>query len=462
MQEFVDRIGIPNFIQVVIELWSGVFLLLMIFSLAIKLKLAKDKPRQFVDVPYTKEIAIFYCAILLYNLCNAAGIAADGNPSVFYVRLARVSDFLYYVLGAFQTLFFLQLIKRHIALKNGNRRLEKAALVMQLLHVPLLMLLAVTPFTGLLYYFNTQNIYCRGRLFFLWNGITIASFVFIFAVYLAEHKRTEVFLRQIICTAALIPACGILLNTVSHSWISFNNISVSVAAFIIFMFYEQHRTAASIAQLQELERTKTELAENKLALEQRKNTVLMAQIQPHFINSYLISLRAKSCNNPELYDSVTNFTRYMRAHFDSLSGVRMISFEKEMESVEAYLALESENFGDRLSVEYNIDCDSFLIPAFSVQPLVENAVRHGIATFDQGGTVRICVRKQDDIICIEITDSGVGSSNITQQQAARKQIGYDHVRARLRSVLEGELRIVSDEHGTAATVILPNGIQEVE
>ena len=462
MQEFVERIGIPNFIQIVIELWSEVFLLLMIFSFGINLKLSKDKPQKFMDVPYTKEITVFYCAILLYNLCNAVGIAADGNPSPLCVRAAQISDFLYYALGAFQTLFFLQLIKQHIALKNGNRRLARTAFGMQLLHVPLLMLLVTTPYSGLLYYFNNENLYCRGRLFFLWNGITIVSFAFILAVYVAEHERTDQFLRQIICTAAGIPVCGILLNTVSHSWLSFNNISVSVTAFIIFMFYEQYRTAASVQRSQELVQAKTALAENQLALEQSKNAVLLTQIQPHFINSYLISLRAKCRDNFELYDSVSNFTRYLRAHFDSLSGDRMITFEKEMESVEAYLELESENFGDRLSVEYDIAFDSFLIPAFSVQPLVENAVRHGAATYEGGGTVRLAVRETPDALSIEITDTGIGSCNITKQQTARKQIGYDHVRARLRSASAGDLTVTTDEHGTTAAVILPHERQEVD
>ncbi len=60
----------------------------------------------------------------------------------------------------------------------------------------------------------------------------------------------------------------------------------------------------------------------------------------------------------------------------------MISFEKEMENAEAYLALEAQNFGDRLNVIYNIECDEFFLPPLSVQPLVENAVRHGIGTYD--------------------------------------------------------------------------------
>ena len=108
---------------------------------------------------------------------------------------------------------------------------------MQLMHVPALLLLVVTQFNGALYYFDECNEYCRGPLFFCWQGITIASFLFIFVVYLIERKKTDRFLRQIICTACIVPTLGFILN-LSYSGISFNNIAVSVAAFIIF---RQHR-----------------------------------------------------------------------------------------------------------------------------------------------------------------------------------------------------------------------------
>lgn len=227
------------------------------------------------------------------------------------------------------------------------------------------------------------------------------------------------------------------------------------------MFYEKNRTYAAVQRYRELERAKTELAEKMLALEQSKNVILLAQIQPHFINNYLISLRSRCRDDADLYDYVTNFSRYMRSHFSALGDSKMISFEREMESVEAYLALESENFGDRLNVEYDIEYDSFLVPSFSVQPLVENAVRHGIATFDGGGTVCIRVHRQDSGTVIDIIDVGIGKSNITKRQSERKRIGYDNVRARLMSASAGHFDIISDEHGTDARIILAEKKTEI-
>ena len=123
-------------------------------------------------------------------------------------------------------------------------------------------------------------------------------------------------------------------------------------------------------------------------------------------------------------------------------------------NIEAYLALEQENFGERLRVEYDIDCDDFLIPVLSVQPLVENAVRHGVATYEKGGTVYINAHRSDGKIIIEVIDEGFGRNNIIKQQEKRKGIGIENVRARLHSLSNGELEIISGEHGTTARITI--------
>ena len=121
-----------------------------------------------------------------------------------------------------------------------------------------------------------------------------------------------------------------------------------------------------------------------------------------------------------------------------------------------------ENYGDRLQVECSIECDDFLIPALSVQPLVENAVRHGIGTYEQGGTVYIKAFKKNEKICIEIIDDGSGQSSITEQQKKRRGIGIENVRSRLRTIDIGELEIIRSEHGTTARITIEKGQEDPE
>ena len=277
--------------------------------------------------------------------------------------------------------------------------------------------------------------------------------MFIAVVIIAKWKSISGMLKRIAVTAVVFPMAALVASPFLPG-ISLNNIMVAVTALIMFVIYEKNKTEITIRYGYELEKTKTELAESRLELEEAKNQTLLAQIHPHFINNSLMALRSRCIDYPETYESLTNFSRYLRSNFEALGDKRLILFEQEMCNIEAYLALEQQNFGDRLNIEYDIDCDDFLIPALSVQPLVENAVRHGVATYDKGGTVQINAHRADGKIIIEVIDDGSGRSNITQQQEKRKGIGIENVRARLHSISKGELEIISGEHGTTARITI--------
>ena len=260
---------------------------------------------------------------------------------------------------------------------------------------------------------------------------------------------------KICVTAGVIPLVAFLINFV-YRGISINNIFVSVTALIIFIMYEKFRSDMLVSGVKEAETVSRELTESKLALEQSNNRILMAQIQPHFINNSLLAIAEKSMDYPEVYNGIMNFSHYLRSHFDALGDMKPVSFEREMEAVEAYLELEQDNFGDRLKVEYDIQFDDFYIPPLSVEPLVENAVRHGTATYMNGGTIWIKTRRENGNIIIEVTDEGSGERNITEQQEKRRGIGVQNVRARLASMVGGTLDIISRENGTSAVITIPD------
>ena len=459
MQNLIDRIGITLFIQVVIEVWNGVFLIVMTSLLVLGTQLRNNKGQNRIEIPFTTDILVFYNAIFLYNFFNILSIVGENSTTVFGYWLVRVSNFCYYLVGAFQTLFLLQLLKKGIADKNGFNRLNKMTLILQLMHIPLLSILIITPFTESLYYFDDMNRYQRGSLFWIWHVFNIITFIYMFAVTWLNRSKIDPFLKEILFTVVIVPMFGFILNT-NYSGISFNNISVSMSALILFVLYEKHRADFTVRKAHELDLAKTKLAENQLALEHSRNEVLMAQVQPHFINNSLMALRAGCREYPEIYENITNLSRYLRSHFDALSDTKMISFEQEMENVEAYLELERINYGERLHIIYNIECDDFTVPALSVQPLVENAVRHGIGTYEQGGTVQINARKDNGKIIIEVVDDGTGKSSITQRQKKRKGIGIENVRSRLMSTGKGVLEISLGENGSLARIIINDNAGE--
>ncbi len=451
MEELIQRMGIFDYTQAVIELWNSIFLLIMIFSLFLG-KYAVKEGGSRIHIHLTNEIITFYCAIFLYNLFDVGCGLASGDTSRSGIILKSVSEMGYFAVGAFLTLFFLQLVKNDIAKKNGMKKLGYVTTGVQLLQIPCLALLFTTPFNKLLYYFDEDNRYHRGELYNVWYYTTIVSFLFIIVVAVINRKKIDSFLKKAAVTASVIPLVAFIFNFV-YTGVSFNNISVSVTALILYIMYEKYKAEVTLQAAMDLEETKRRLAESDLALEQSKNETLMAQIQPHFINNSLMAIRSQCVNYPEVYESITNFSLYLRSNFEALGNTQKIGFDREMASIEAYLSLEQQNFGDRLNVEYDIECDDFFIPPLTVQPLVENAVRHGIATRENGGTVWIRTRRQKDTIIIEVQDEGSGESNITPQQKARKGIGIGNVRARLRSMNNAELDITPSKNGTTATII---------
>ena len=301
MEEMIQRIGLPIFIQIIIECWNGIFLLIMIFSV-INDKLSGKNNSLPQKLPLANEIIIFYTAILLYNTFDILCCACSGDTSRFGIYTKQISEICYFAVGAFQTLFFLQLIKKYIAEKNGLDILKKITLAVQLLHIPPLVLLAATPITNALDYFDEQNYYHGGDLYFVWYYVTIISFAYVITVTISQRKKTTAFLFVVFAVSSIVPLVAFICNF-TYSGISFNNISVSITALIIYIFYEKYKAVFSVSNAVELEKVKTQLAENRLALEKANNDVLMARIQPHFISNSLMAIRAQCIDNPEVYKS---------------------------------------------------------------------------------------------------------------------------------------------------------------
>lgn len=271
-----------------------------------------------------------------------------------------------------------------------------------------MLLLLITPFTKALYYFDIYNEYNRSWGYYLWQGITIITFLFIGAVMLLYRKKTDIFIKRIIAVAVVFPMLGLLMSITSSSF-NFNNIMVSVPELLMFMLYEKNKTDVTIRSVHELEKSKQELEQSKVRL-------LVAQIQPHFIYNSLMALQSRSIDNPVVYEGIKNFGDYLRSNFTAMTDNELITFEDELKCIKAYLRLEHLNFGDKLKVKYDLEINSFMLPALCVEPLVENAVRYGIGTYAKGGTVQIIVRDETDYIEIEVKDDGSGGNKLTDAQ----------------------------------------------
>ena len=131
-----------------------------------------------------------------------------------------------------------------------------------------------------------------------------------------------------------------------------------------------------------------------------------------------------------------------------------IPFEKELKHTKTYAEIEKLRF-DNITFEFNIEDSDFEVPALVVQPMVENAVRHGIDTQSGEGVVTISTRLDGDRVIMEVTDNGTGEENETPQQAKHRGIGISNTKERIRRMCNGDMDIIYTGRGTIVRYTIP-------
>lgn len=453
MNELLERLGASLFVQVIIACWNEVFILFLLLILLLGLYRDREKKQELHHTfPMTREIIIFDICVLIYNLSIIGSALLTGIETPAAHFFLHCSVFCYYAAGEFHSFFLLYLFQKRIVDKLQDKVLRYLTWMFGFLHIPMLMMLISTPFTGMIYQIQASHVNRETLGAHIWLSVTMLTILYIGAMLIIHWKKSTPVFYQTMAAAVFIPLAGMVVSFLTGYHLT--DALAPVAIIIIFMIHMRYKAQIALNMANELARTKTLLAESRFSLEHSKNQVLMAQIQPHFINNSLMVLASSCADQPELYDSIMNFSLYLRSHFEALACAKTISFEQEMENIEAYLALARETYHEKLQVEYEIECDDFYVPALSVQPLVENAVQHGVSMYDEGGTVTISAWRRNGTVVIEVTDEGRGSTSITPQQKKRKGIGVENVRARLRSMSDGELEIIPHENGTTARITI--------
>lgn len=193
-------------------------------------------------------------------------------------------------------------------------------------------------------------------------------------------------------------------------------------------------------------------------LRDARTAALLSQIRPHFIHNTLTSIYYLCDSDPQTAKRlVHDFNKHLRANFTSLSVKTPIRFEEELENVRAYLSVEQVRFSDKLFVEYDTPHTSFRLPALTLQPLVENAVKHNV---DSGKPpVHILIRsyRADGRNYVVIEDDGAGFDGLRSD--ADNHVGLQNVADRLEILCGGTLTVAPrPEGGTVVTVCIPDSM----
>lgn len=291
------------------------------------------------------------------------------------------------------------------------------------------------------------------------TGITLSGLL----IYETACFRKKDSILRVVPALLLISFVIDMGGVLSGSWSGSKVLSyVFLAALIfalVFVLRVVPHNIVAIARAKETELKQARLEAEKSAIEaqlkESRISTMLSQIQPHFIYNTLGNIERLCIKNPEqASELVRNFSLYLRGNFSELDSITPIPFSQEINHVEYYVNIEKVRFPD-MTIDYRLECTDFVLPALTVQPLVENAIKHGLMRLESGGTVVIYSYETETHFCIEVTDNGVGFDT-TLPIDKKEHVGLYNIRERLREIVDGTLTVDSVVGtGTTATIRIP-------
>lgn len=280
------------------------------------------------------------------------------------------------------------------------------------------------------HYHHSSNV-VMGVLYLLFPILSFFAII-LMALFATRSARIN---RVAFIVYTLFPVAGIVLDYTIHG-ISFTYVGLTISILIIY--------------------TNIYLQKQKL-IDSQKNALMLSQINPHFMYNTLSAIAAMCDISPKQAKNLTiDFSRYLRQNLDTMTSEDRIPFEAELNHVECYLKIEKARFGERLNVIYSIQSQDFYVPPLSVQPIVENAVKHGITKKAEGGTVKISSYHTDACYVIEVKDDGIGFDIQEDNNDGKTHVGLENVRNRIYATCKGEVTVKSVKNvGTRVTIEIP-------
>ena len=395
-----------------------------------------------IHIKYSKEMWLMGLMSFFaggYFTFNAFAVSIWNDSNIFNTRALGLCIMFY-------TLFSSMLVVTQLE----NRIKKVGAIAVSVSALALLSCIAIS-FFNRIKFFDT---------WFCWALIESAVALTLIACQIISFRKATN-AKRFFYTAGIITPITFLLDFIATGigWWEGGFLSqiIFIAVFImalviVLRIIPSHINAAVKAR--ELEAEKQAL---NLELQESRISIMLSQMQPHFIFNTLNTIYHLCELDPEIARSTINsFSKYLRNNIDNLNRSEMIHFEKEMSFVKAYLDIEKVRFDDELQITFDTAVTNFKIPVLTVQPIVENAVKHGTSKKEGVSSLFISTRETDDCYEITIRDTGVGFDTSHQLCDEHKHIGISSVRQRIENLCDGTLTIESTiGEGTTAIIKIP-------
>ncbi|MCR4587167.1 MAG: histidine kinase [Lachnospiraceae bacterium] len=280
--------------------------------------------------------------------------------------------------------------------------------------------------------------------YYMWGQVGGFVCVLLF-IYLLIYCRKYLDGRDIVALSSFIffPMVGVVAR-MFIDYLSVMPPAITLSLFLMYVFIH-------VEQAKRLKEQEVRMTEDRIR-------IMMSQIRPHFIFNTLNSIYILCEKDPaEAQRAVGDFAEYLRSNLEGLESATEVTMTKELDYIKHYLRLEKMRFQEELEMEFDIEVEDFTVPALSIQPIVENAVKHGIAKKKNGGTITLMTRDKGDHVDIIVKDDGVGFDPKVPKNDGKIHVGMSNVRERLWNISHATMDVESAPgNGTCVTIHIPN------
>lgn len=280
--------------------------------------------------------------------------------------------------------------------------------------------------------------------------IAVSSLLLLFAGLVSWFSNTKSEETDIKHSAVYLLGIGALIDmTLYYIKGNSSNLLFVLLAILCYVLIEGIQICFAYIRQQQI------LEEKEIQLTLSRITTMMSQIRSHFVFNILNAISGMCKYDPEKADeTVVRFSRYLRNNIDIMEDDKPVLFRTELAHLEDYVVLEQIRFGDKIEFYSDIRTEQFMIPPLILQPIVENAIKHGLTKKQNGGTVILRTWEEDGCIKISIEDDGVGFA--PSELEKKQSVGLKNIRYRLHHLMHASLDIESKlGKGTTVTITIP-------
>ncbi len=375
----------------------------------------------------------YFSALLLCSVASLADIITFWYHSFEALQIAFA-----FVETLLLSLPFPMLTAYILHCTEKNVRTSKLFRVVYAIWGVFIILLASTFVSDFLYYIGPDKNFHRGTYFPILILPLILICVLNFAVVIYSRKKLsrKYFISFLI---SVLPATATLIMHTFTDVTPLIDISIVLSAISMFGLILSEQIEDRVSQQQEIA--------------QQKAAINVLQMRPHFIYNTMMSIYYLIAQDTDKAQKITlDFSTYLRKNFTALAKDETVPFTEELEHTRAYLAVEQTRFEDNLFVDFDTPHTRFRIPPLTLQPIVENAIKHGLDPEFSPLHITVKTRQTENSSELIVEDTGPGFGENDNNEP---HVALANIKERLEMMCGGTLNIESSENGTTITIFVP-------